>query len=73
MKELRALRGYFAPSYEANKKVAFHQYHLVVLIDQLPRCKSLVLINPYHFMVKKWTPKWAAKGKMTILDHIIGF
>ena len=45
MKELRAFRGYFGPPMKQKKiKLAFHQILLISLIEQWPKCISLILV-----------------------------
>ena len=44
-KGVHALRGFFAPPSRAKKlKVAFHQFHPSVLLEEYPKCKILAFI-----------------------------
>ena len=38
IKGVRALRGYFGPLWSQKLKVAFHQFHLVSLLEEKPKC-----------------------------------
>ena len=40
----RALRGYFGPLYSQKLRVAFHQFHLIGLLEESPKSKILAFI-----------------------------
>ena len=44
-KGIRALRGYFGPLWSQKLKVAFHQFHLIGLLEEWPKCKILAFIS----------------------------
>ena len=43
-KGVRALRDYFGPLKSQKLKVAFHQFHLIGLLEEKPKCKILTFI-----------------------------
>ena len=51
---MRALRGYFGPLWSQNLKVAFHQFRLVGLLEEEPKCKTLafILLLPVAMVTK---------------------
>ena len=53
-KGVRALRGYFGSLYSQKLKVAFHQYHLIGLLEECPKCKILanILLLPVAMVTK---------------------
>ena len=54
LKGVRALRGYFGPLLSQKLKVAFHQFHLIGLLEELPKCKILafILLVPVAMVTK---------------------
>ena len=54
MKGVRALRGYFGPLKSQKLKVAFHQFHLVGLLEEQPKCEILafILLLPVAMVTK---------------------
>ena len=53
-KGVRALRGYFGPIKSQKLKVAFHQFHLIGLLGEWPKCKFLafILLLPVAMVTK---------------------
>ena len=54
LKGVRALRGYFGPLYSQKLNVAFHQFHLIGLLEEQPKYKILafILILPVAMVTK---------------------
>ena len=54
LKGVRALMGYFGPLYSQKMKVAFHQFHLIDLLEEKPKCKILafILLLPVAMVTK---------------------
>ena len=54
VKGVRALGGYFGPLWSQKLKVAFHQFHLIGLLEEYPKCKILafILLLPVAMVTK---------------------
>ena len=54
VKGVRALGGYFGPLWSKKLKVAFHQFHLIGLLEEYPKCKILafILLLPVAMVTK---------------------
>ena len=53
-KGIRTLRGYLGSLLSQKLKVAFHQFHLIGLLEEKPMCKILafILLLPVAMVIK---------------------